>query len=230
MIRASQAYFQTRATTTSQGEVVILLYDGAISFLNRAIDQIKAKNYAEKGILISKALDVLNELDSTLNHDKGGDLANNLHALYFFCSTSLLKANLKMDVELVEKVIQILASLKSAFQEIVNTPEAMAAAQETAMGQRTQSFSMPKPKQPVQTNATAHVGSAKASSLYARKNAEFGTAGHARPASPDAQPQSAAFVAREESAEPLAPIPLAEDAPIPQMRLHHRNSYGKFAG
>ena len=218
MIRASQAYFQTRATTTSQGEVVVLLYDGAISFLNRAVDQIKVKNYAEKGILISKALDVINELDSTLNHDKGGNLANNLHSLYLFCSTSLLKANLKMDIELITKVIDILSNLKSAFQEIVNTPEAKAAAQETVMGQRAQSFSMPKPLQQAQANAVTHVGSAKASSLYARKNAEFDA--------PASLPSSAPVAPLAPSADALHP----EEVPIPQMRLHHRNSYGKFAG
>ena len=224
MIRASQAYFQTRATTTSQGEVVILLYDGAISFLNRAIDQMKVNNYAEKGILISKALDVINELDSTLNHDKGGSLANNLHSLYLFCSTSLLKANLKMDIELVTKVIQILTGLKSAFQDIVNTPEAKAAAQETIMGQRAQSFFVPKPMHAAQANTVAHVGNAKASSLYARKNAEFNNpadspvSGTATPLPPPTEPH----------ALPGGTQP--EEIPMPQMRLHHRNSYGKFAG
>ena len=126
MQKAAQAYLQTQVTTTTQGELLLLLYDGAIKFLTQAKDKIAERDYAGKGILISKALDIVNELDASLNMEKGGELAQNLHKLYFYCSTRLLNANLKMDVAFIDEVIKILSGLRGAYGQIVNTPEAMA--------------------------------------------------------------------------------------------------------
>ncbi len=119
MLKAAQAYFQTQVTTTTQGNLLLMLYDGAIKFLKQAKEKIQEKNYAQKGILISKAMDIISELDSSLNSQKGGDLANNLHNLYFFCNTRLLKANLHMDVELIDEVVKILSGLRDAFGQII---------------------------------------------------------------------------------------------------------------
>lgn len=126
MQKAAHAYLQTQVTTTTQGELLLLLYDGAIKFLNQAKEKIAERDYAGKGILISKALDIVNELDASLNLEKGGELAENLHKLYFYCSTRLLNANLKMDVAFIDEVIKILSGLRGAYGQIVNTPEAMA--------------------------------------------------------------------------------------------------------
>jgi len=128
MQKAAKAYFQTQVATTSQGKLLLMLYDGCIKFLNQAKVKIEERDYAQKGILISKALDVINELDSSLNADKGGELAENLHKLYFYCSTRLLNANLKMDIGYIDEVIKILSGLRSAYAQIIDTPEATAAA------------------------------------------------------------------------------------------------------
>lgn len=132
MQKAAKAYFQTQVATTSQGKLLLMLYDGCIKFLNQAKGKIEERDYAQKGILISKALDVINELDSSLNAEKGGDLAENLHKLYFYCSTRLLNANLKMNTAYIDEVIKILTGLRSAYAQIIDTPEATAAAAMTA--------------------------------------------------------------------------------------------------
>lgn len=127
MQKATQAYFQTQLTTTSQGDLLVMLYDGAIAYLSEAKEKMAEKNFAEKGMLISKALDVISELDGSLNMEKGGELSKNLHNLYIYSQNKLLQANLKMNQEFVEEVIGILTSLRSAFAEIVHTPEALKA-------------------------------------------------------------------------------------------------------
>lgn len=122
MHKAANAYMQTQVSTTTPGHLVVMLYDGAITFLEQAKGEIRAKNYAKKGILISQALDIIAELDSSLNTDKGGEIARNLHQLYMYCNTRLLQANLKMDTGLVDEVIGILSSFRSAFSEISKQP------------------------------------------------------------------------------------------------------------
>lgn len=135
MQKASQAYFQTQLTTVGQGELLLLLYDGALKFLAQAREKIIAKDYAAKGILISKALDIINELDGSLNENAGGDLARNLHQLYFMCSAKLLEANMRMDPALLDISINILTGLRSAYAQIINTPEAKAAGAQIAAKQ-----------------------------------------------------------------------------------------------
>ena len=118
MHKAANAYMQTHVTTTTPGHLVVMLYDGAITFLEQAKEEISARNYAKKGILISQALDIIAELDGSLNNEKGGELAQNLHRLYMYCNTRLLRANLKMDTSMIDEVIGILSSFRSAFAEI----------------------------------------------------------------------------------------------------------------
>ena len=127
MLKARQAYFQTQVTTTSQGELVVLLYGGAIKYLHLAKEKMEAKDFAEKGILISKALDIIQELDASLNMEQGGEISVNLHSLYVFAQKQLLQANLKMDTKIVDEVIAMLTSLREAFAAIINTPEAIQA-------------------------------------------------------------------------------------------------------
>lgn len=117
MQSAARTYFQTQVTTTTQGDLLIMLFDAALKFLRQAKERIAEKNYAQKGILISKALDILSELQGSLNAQKGGDLADRLQKLYFFCSTRLLAANLKMDVAKIDEVMHILEGLRDAFNE-----------------------------------------------------------------------------------------------------------------
>ncbi len=127
MQKAVQAYFETQVTTTSQGDLLIMLYDGAIKFLVQSKVKIKEKDYAGKGILLSKAIDVISELDASLNPQKGGDLADNLHKLYFYCNTRLLNANLKLDITYVDEVIKILSGLREAYRQIIQMNAAAAA-------------------------------------------------------------------------------------------------------
>ncbi|EKO39422.1 MAG: flagellar biosynthetic protein FliS [Solidesulfovibrio magneticus str. Maddingley MBC34] len=117
MQSAVKNYLQTQVSTTTQGDLVIMLYDAALKFLHRAKERIAEKNYAQKGILISKALDILSELQGSLNVNKGGDLAERLQKLYFYCSSRLLTANLKMDVTKIDEVVGILNGLREAFVE-----------------------------------------------------------------------------------------------------------------
>ncbi len=173
MQKAAHAYLQTQVTTTSQGDILIMLYDGAINFLNKAKGYLAANDMAQKGIYISKALDILNELDSTLNLEKGGDLATNLHNLYFFCNSRLLMANLKKDAKMIDEALIVLTGLRSAYAEINSRPEAIAAAQEAAANQHAKA-SQPQRSGTVPVAETAPLpgASTRARALYAQKASE----------------------------------------------------------
>ncbi len=115
---ATHAYLQTQIATTTQADVLLMLYDGALKFLHQARERIIAKDVAAKGILLTKALNIINELQCSLNKEKGGELAVNLSKLYFYCTTRLLSANLRLDVGMIDEVVRILEGLRSAFAQI----------------------------------------------------------------------------------------------------------------
>lgn len=117
MQNAARTYFQTKVATTTQGDLLIMLFDGALQFLAQARERIEAKDYAQKGILISNALDILTELQATLNPEKGGKLAERLKMLYLYCSTRLLRANRRMDLDSLDETVRILTGLRAAFAE-----------------------------------------------------------------------------------------------------------------
>ena len=126
MHKATRAYIATQVGTTSQADLLILLYDGAMKYLSQAKERIEARDFKGKGQLLAKASDVINELQSSLNKEKGGEIAENLSRLYFYCNSRLLMANLKMDTEAIDQVINILKGLRSAYAEIKGSSEALA--------------------------------------------------------------------------------------------------------
>lgn len=119
MHKAAQKYLATQVTTTDQGQLLLMLYDAALKFLNQAKVKIDEKNYAQKGILLAKALDIFAELGSSLNKDKGGELAEGLSNLYHYCNARLLVANLKMDKSVIDEVIKIISGLRDAYAQII---------------------------------------------------------------------------------------------------------------
>lgn len=117
MQNAARTYFTTQVTTTTQGDLLIMLFDAALKFLSQGRAKLLERDFAQKGILISKALDILAELQATLNPSKGGQMAEQLQKLYLYCSSRLLRANRTMDPQPLDEAVRILTGLREAFAE-----------------------------------------------------------------------------------------------------------------
>nr|WP_321514557.1 flagellar export chaperone FliS [uncultured Pseudodesulfovibrio sp.] len=119
MANPAKAYLATQIETTTQGDLLLMLYEAAIKFLKRAKVEIDKKDYAKKGIYISKAMAIIHELSESLNKEKGGDITPKLGALYHFCTSQLIKANIRLDNKMIDEVINILEGLRSAYAQII---------------------------------------------------------------------------------------------------------------
>lgn len=169
MNKAANAYFQTKVRTTDQGQLLLMLYDGALRYLGQAREKILAKDYAAKGVLISKVIDIINELSGSLNLEKGGSLATNLNNLYVLCTARLLQSNLKMTVEPLDSVVDILSGLRSAYAQIIETPEARKAAAEI-QNRMQPAGSSTKTAKPIMTGASGVAAPrAHASAAYGKQ-------------------------------------------------------------
>lgn len=114
------AYNQNAVVTQSPGGTIVLLYEGAIRFCRKAIDALEAKDYETKGNCINKAVDIINELNISLEMEVGGDIAENLRALYGFMVRHLREANMKKDPEKIREVIRLLEELNEGWKVITD--------------------------------------------------------------------------------------------------------------
>ncbi len=79
---------------------------------------IQRNQIKEKGEHIGKAISIIEGLKMSLNHDKGGEIAENLLQLYDYVQQILLKANLKNDEDLLAQSNMLLAEVHQAWQAI----------------------------------------------------------------------------------------------------------------
>ena len=115
-----ETYQETAVTTQTKGRLVVMLYEGAIKFLKQAIKHIEANNIEEKNKYISKAIDIIFELNTVLDTEAGGEVAVNLRKLYFFMGRNLTEANIKQDTGKIEEVIKLLEELNQSWKAITS--------------------------------------------------------------------------------------------------------------
>jgi flagellar protein FliS len=117
-------YRKTQVATVDRGRLIVLLYEGAISFLTKSRACLSDGDIPTASSLINRAQDIIDELNASLNLEHGGDIALNLRRLYLFMGDQLVRAKIKSDPEPLEEVIRMLASLNEAWREAVAKPEA----------------------------------------------------------------------------------------------------------
>ena len=93
--RLQNEYRHNEVATSSQGKLILMMYEGALKFVTLAIEGIATKDLSKKGIYINKTHDIINELSCALDMKKGGDVAHKLESLYQFILHQLTLANIK---------------------------------------------------------------------------------------------------------------------------------------
>lgn len=121
---ATESYRQAQVTTIGRADITLMLYDGLLRFLDLAAEKMEQNKIQDKGNYISRALDIINELDSTLNMEKGGEISKGLHNLYLITNKNLLMANLKNDIAILKSVRANMQVVRDSFYEAMQTQEA----------------------------------------------------------------------------------------------------------
>jgi flagellar secretion chaperone FliS len=125
MARGAQAYYQTHVQSQSPLELVVMLYDGALRFLQMAADATRRNDLVGKREGMSRATAIIAELQNTLNLTEGGEVAQSLDHLYTYITGRLLDANVKKDPVPIEEAIRLLRPLRDAWAQIATTPGAV---------------------------------------------------------------------------------------------------------
>ena len=103
----------------SPHRLISLLFEGALSEIARAKKGILRNEIAAKGGAISRAISIIGEgLNASLDKKAGGELAQNLSALYDYMALRLVNANLTNDLAILDEVARLLTELKTGWDGI----------------------------------------------------------------------------------------------------------------
>jgi flagellar protein FliS len=110
---------ETGVVAASPHQLIMMLYDGAITAVAATQQHMRLKNTEDKGQAASKAISIIRDgLGASLQQSAGGDVAKNLSDLYQYMEHRLFQANLKNDSEGLEEVRLLLLQLRSAWQSM----------------------------------------------------------------------------------------------------------------
>jgi len=118
------SYHTNGISTSSQGQLILMMYDGALQAVNQSIQCMSQKDVAGQSKYILKAQDIINELSLALDIKQGGEVAKTLEQLYQFVLNQLIQANITSDKMYLESVIKVLSPLRDAWSRISESPDA----------------------------------------------------------------------------------------------------------
>lgn len=113
-------YRESQILNATPEQILIMLYDGAIRFCREAQMAMEVGDLIKQADKISRAMAIVTEFSNTLNREVGGDIAENLDALYAFMNRELVRANLEKDPSPVKTVEVLLSDLRETWAEAID--------------------------------------------------------------------------------------------------------------
>lgn len=112
-------YKKNQVETATPEQILILLFDGAIQFLNKAKVAIEANDTGKATSELFSCQKIILEFMNTLDMENGGDLAQSLYGLYGYLYKTLVKASVTQDVPKIDEVMGFLSSLRDTWQKAI---------------------------------------------------------------------------------------------------------------
>lgn len=112
-------YRQTQIDTAPKEQILLMLYDGAVRFLNQAKVGFAEKNIEKIHNNIIKVQNIITEFEATLDMQSGGQFAENLFALYEYINNQLLIANIKKREDCLDEALKHMIELRDTWRQAV---------------------------------------------------------------------------------------------------------------
>ena len=112
-----EAYQQNSVTTASPGELTLMLYNGCLKFIGKAITAIENNDISERNTNIQKAQNIIRELMVTLNMDM--EVSKNMIVLYDYMLDQLMNANVKNDVQALKDAEALVTEFRDTWKQVI---------------------------------------------------------------------------------------------------------------
>ena len=123
MVNPAQAYRSVTTQTASPGQLILMAFDGALKFLERARAGFQSKDPLEFNQTIHNNVErsqaIINELNASLNMEAGGELSSTLRRLYNYFDKRLQESNRLKQPQGIDDVIARLTVLRSAWAQML---------------------------------------------------------------------------------------------------------------
>jgi flagellar protein FliS len=111
------SYQENEILTAGREELILMLYNGAIKFINHGLSAFDEKDWAALGWNLVRAQKIVHYLDLCLDMDKGQELAKNLDSLYHFILRRLSQGNLEKKKKFIEEGLGLLRTMRDAWDD-----------------------------------------------------------------------------------------------------------------
>lgn len=116
-------YRKTATSTASPGDLVLMLFDGALRFMAAAEIGFQEENFARRNEQIHNNIQrtqaIITELQATLNMEKGGEFSENLYRLYDFMQDQLNQANREKNLDKIKVVVGFVQDIREAWAQML---------------------------------------------------------------------------------------------------------------
>ncbi len=109
---------KARVAAADPHQIIQMLMEGALESMKIAVINIEQNDLENRSKFLSKATSIIDALRLSLDMSVGGDLADNLAALYIYMRDRLMEAALQNDQKPILEVIDLLSGIKSAWDQI----------------------------------------------------------------------------------------------------------------
>lgn len=117
-------YKKNQVETATPEQVLILLFDGAIQYLNRAKVALNEGNNAQFHSNLLGCEKILMEFMNTLDMRQGGSLAENLYKLYDYYYRTLINSGISRNLKGIDEVLKHLIGLRETWQKAIEIANA----------------------------------------------------------------------------------------------------------
>jgi flagellar secretion chaperone FliS len=116
-LEAKLTYRENAVRSATPIELVVILFDAAIDDMRRAVSAIRAGNVEERATAIRHAMLILQQLQGTLDFQKGGQVAQQFDQFYNLIRAKLLESQLRNSSELMQQQVQFMLEVRDCWVE-----------------------------------------------------------------------------------------------------------------
>jgi len=119
----AQAYRRNFVETAGRGQLILMLFDGALRFMNNALEGFEEPDPIRRIPTVNRYLvktqAIIIELQASLNPEADPDFAQRMSSLYSYMRAQLRQANLRKDPAPVRIVVKLLGEIRDAWAEML---------------------------------------------------------------------------------------------------------------
>lgn len=114
---ALNRYKENSVSTATPEELTLMLYDGAIKFMNIAKYSIESKDIPRANESLLRSQDIISELKYSLNMDY--EISKEMDRLYGFILEKLIDANIRKNIPDIEEAISITTDMRDTWKDVM---------------------------------------------------------------------------------------------------------------